>query len=60
MPNPGLGEPFVRVTINLWEKDIEWCKKRYGPGWQPMVREMVRAYIRGINNLAKELRDERD
>lgn len=49
MPNPGLGEEVVKVTLNLFKRDVEGLKKLY-PNWSSEVRDIVRLHMRGIQS----------
>jgi hypothetical protein len=41
-------EPLVKVTINLYAKDVEWFKQKFKHNYQEQVREALRAHIRYI------------
>jgi hypothetical protein len=41
-----VSEPIVKVTLNLYAKDVEWFKDRYPEGYTERVRECVREYIK--------------
>lgn len=43
MPTP-LDEPLYQTSVKLFESDVAWLKKTYGPGWTEQVRDLVRRY----------------
>ncbi len=45
MPAPA-DEPLRRCNLYLYEKDVEWLRKRFGHGWSEYVRKAVRVYVR--------------
>jgi len=46
MPNPGADAPLRKVTLNLYDADVEAAKKYYGNGWTEQVRLMWQAHMR--------------
>jgi len=48
MPTPPLDEPATKVTLNLYDRDIEFLKQNapMGMGWSPYLRELVHAMIK--------------
>lgn len=49
MPNPGAEAPLRKVTLNLFEDDVERLKAHYGPGWSTVVRDLVGDHARFID-----------
>lgn len=47
-------EPLTKVTLNLFEEDVEFLKQRYPSGWTQAIRVMVR------NAISEQLKDERN
>lgn len=45
MVNPGLEEPIKKVTLNLWEKDVEYLKLHF-THWSEKVRDLVHDFVR--------------
>lgn len=37
-----LDEPLYQTSIKLFDSDVEWLQKTYGPGWTSVVRDIVR------------------
>ena len=48
------GEPLRKITLNLYERDVETLYKRFGWGWSEIVRGWVRQHLN------KDYRDEDD
>lgn len=46
-------EPLRKVTLNLFDADMEWLQKRYGYGVSEVIRNQVRKYV-------KQIKDEED
>jgi uncharacterized protein (DUF4415 family) len=42
-------EPLVKVTLNLYAKDVAWFKARFRYGYQEQIREAIRSYISNTN-----------
>lgn len=42
VPEP---EPLRRVSLHLFEEDVQTLTEVYGYGWTKIVREAVRSYI---------------
>lgn len=38
-------EPFRKVTLNLFESDVEWLERNYGWGWSELVRDRIHKFI---------------
>jgi uncharacterized protein (DUF4415 family) len=43
-----VAEPLLKVTLNLYAKDVEWFKRRFKYGYQEQIREALRAHIKYI------------
>ncbi len=41
-------EPLRKVTLNLFEADVEWLQARYNWGMSEVIRKAVRRYIKQI------------
>jgi hypothetical protein len=39
-------EPIIKVTLNLFQRDVEWLRRHYGYGFSAKIREILRATIR--------------
>lgn len=55
MPTPQLEEPIQKVTLNLFTRDVEQFKRRYGQGWTSQVREVVRRNCREFEVYQKKM-----
>lgn len=53
MPTPPLEQPHRKVTLNLWEKDLEYLKAKY-THWSEKVRELVHDFVRKDNRTFKD------
>jgi len=42
---PRSPEPLLKVTFNLFAKDVAEMERRYGRGWTEQVRNMVRKHL---------------
>jgi uncharacterized protein (DUF4415 family) len=40
------GEPTTKVTIFLYDEDIEAMKKRFGYGWSARIREVLHQWLK--------------
>jgi hypothetical protein len=40
------GEPLRKVTLNLYDKDVEELQRLHGWGWSELVRELIHGYLR--------------
>jgi len=49
-----MNDTLKKVTLNLFEADVEWYKKRYGYGWS----EVLRLHIHKITTDRAKLEDE--
>lgn len=38
-------EPLLKVTLNLFEADVEWFKQRYGQGFSEQIRDAVHDHV---------------
>lgn len=38
------GDPLTKVTLNLYESDVNWFRKRYGQGYSTFIRDMIRRH----------------
>jgi hypothetical protein len=45
MPRPLSDLPLQRTTLNLYEADYLWLKRRFGTGWQVEVRNILHTQI---------------
>jgi hypothetical protein len=43
-----VAEPLLKVTLNLYAKDVAWFKRHFESGYQEQIREAIRAHIRYI------------
>ena len=41
-----VSEPIIKVTLNLYVRDVEWFKDRFPYGYTEKLREVVREYIK--------------
>lgn len=41
-------EPLEKVTINLYERDVEFLRDYHGWGWSEKLREAVRQHVRSL------------
>ena len=46
MPTPHLPEPGKKVTLLLFEKDVEEAKRRWGPGWTGQIRDLLHQHLK--------------
>ncbi len=53
MPTPPLDQPHKKVTLNLWEKDVEYLKQHF-THWSEKVREIVHDFVRSKNRMFKD------
>lgn len=42
------GEPTTKITIRLFAKDIEYLKRLEPDGYQVLVREIVRTWVKKV------------
>lgn len=38
-------DPLRRVTLNLYEADVQWLIKTYGDGWTVRIRHLIRQEV---------------
>lgn len=38
-------EPVLKITLNLFKKDVDWFREKYPTGWSKRLREAVRHQI---------------
>lgn len=60
MPNPGADRPLRKVTINLYDEDVEAAQRYYGHGWSEELRNLWHDHMRnatGFHKLRKTLGD---
>lgn len=38
-------EPLRKVTLNLFDQDVDWLKDRYGYGYTETVRGLIRKHV---------------
>ena len=43
-------EPLIKVTLNLYAKDVKWFKRRYKVGYTEEIREVIRRHIRSVES----------
>jgi len=48
------GEPLRKVTLNLFESDVEWLKEVYGEGYSVEIRDIVRRRCTEIQTGAQD------
>lgn len=41
-----VSEPIIKVTLNLYVKDVDWFKARYPNGYTEMIREALRQHVK--------------
>lgn len=51
---PHVEETLKKITINLFEKDVEWYKVRYGQGWTLIVRQAVRKHKKFVQDMEED------
>jgi uncharacterized protein (DUF4415 family) len=39
-------EPTTKVTLSLYDADIETMKRRYGYGWSARIREVLHQWLK--------------
>ncbi len=49
-------DPIKKVTINLFEADIERLRRKYGYGWSEEVRKMVRRRLNELDAISNKMR----
>lgn len=40
-----------RTNINLYAKDVEWLRNKYGYGWTEKARDIIHDYISHIEQI---------
>jgi hypothetical protein len=54
-----VAEPLLKVTLNLYAKDVAWFKRQFPSGnYTEQIREAVRAHIRYIEFMVLEEKSE--
>jgi hypothetical protein len=53
MPNPGADAPLRKVTLNLYDADVEAAEQFYGRGWTSELRELWQAHMRNVTGYHK-------
>lgn len=48
------GPPLTKVTLNLFEADVEWFKRRYGQGYSELMRQAIQTYVRNVTQAEQE------
>lgn len=48
------GEPLTRVTLNLRTEDFETLKQIHPAGYQLVIRDLVKEYVKTINREADD------
>lgn len=51
-------EPLVKVTLNLFQSDVEWLKDQYDQGYTEQIRNLVRRYIRAREKTHQAIEDD--
>ena len=49
-----VAEPLIKVTLNLYAKDVKWFQNRFEHGYSEQIREALRAHIRYIEMVYAE------
>jgi uncharacterized protein (DUF4415 family) len=49
-----VAEPLLKVTLNLYAKDVAWFKDTFTHGYQEQIREALRAHIRYIEMMVDD------
>jgi hypothetical protein len=39
------GDPLRKVTLNLYDADVQWFQDRYGQGYSEMIRTLVHQHV---------------
>ncbi len=42
---PRSDDPLRRVTLNLYEADVQWLIQTYGHGWTERIRQHIRQEV---------------
>jgi len=42
---PRSDDPLRRVTLNLYEADVQWLIKAYGHGWTERIRQHIHNHV---------------
>ena len=43
------GEPLTRITLNLRSEDFDMLKRLHPNGYQLVIRDLVKEYIKTVN-----------
>jgi hypothetical protein len=49
-----VAEPLLKVTLNLYAKDVAWFKRHFEDGYTEKIREALRAHIRYIEMMVDD------
>jgi phosphopentomutase len=49
-----VSEPITKITLNLYTRDVEWFKRRFPSGYTERLREVVRDYIKFIEQMEED------
>lgn len=39
------GDPLAKITINIYEADLELLRQRHGYGWSAVVRDLIHDHL---------------
>lgn len=48
------GPPLRKVTLNLFDEDVEWYSLYYGQGWSTAIRDAVHREVNHLKQLSSE------
>lgn len=48
MPRPPSDEPLRKITLNVYDADVDELQAIYGSGYTGVIRDIIRTHIRRI------------
>jgi hypothetical protein len=54
MPRPKSDEPLTKITLDLYTRDVQRLKDLHGYGYSTVVRRLVRAHLRAVDEKIKD------
>lgn len=57
MPNPGAELPLRKVTLNLFDHDVETLKNTSNRPWTELVRDLVHQYCVNVRAAKRTIGD---
>jgi len=48
------GDKLRKVTLNLYDADVEWLQKYYGHGYSEAIRHYIHREVNHLKQLKKE------